>query len=1043
MRRWLPALAYDRPVTVLVMFLALLVLGIIAWMRVPIQLMPDGLENRQLFVQLPNPGGSPLETDEQVVAPVYAQLSTISGIRGIRSTASQNSAGFNVELSSSIPSDEAYNAIVDRMERAMVDLPADVERYYLFKFSFDDAPVLFAGVTIPDEVEDPYYILSRVVQPRIERIPGVAAVDVRGVPQRNVYIEFDRERIIAHGVDVGAVQQRLQSDNFQMAAGRLTDRGQLRFVRSISTLDDVEQLRRYPVRDGLFLGDIATIEMRNAWSADVGRLNGLRAAVVLVRKESGANLVEVTRRVETVMEELNGEPRLEGAELMPFFNQGEMVEGGMDNLLWTAFTGGIFAVIVLFIFLREWRMTLLIAASIPFSLMITVAVLYFRGDTLNLLALMGLMLAVGMVVDNAIVVVETIYRRRAEGAGVREAAVSGVAEVNLAIIMSTLTTMVVFLPLILMSGDAQFAVLLGALGFPVVFALAASLLVALVFAPLATRYIGTARVKKDARWLAWLTERYGRLLDLSLKRRFDTFAVLAVLGMLTTFPLGGVQCTAIDEDSQNQFELRVEVPPQASPADRSEIIAEVEEMLLAHQEAWGIDAFYAELDADNFEGDIGVFMDRDGPMKRSEVMAAVEPLLPKDQPGVRWSVGYDQQGGGKTRIDMTLRGEDMDTLLALGDESARRIKAMPGVLGARVDIVNSGLDELRMRLDRQALDRYGLNAQQVAGTVAFYLRGTGLEPLLIDGREVDVINRFELDDRDDLEAVLDSPIFSPTVQRLVPLRALANVEAAKGPGRVQRYDNRTGIQVTVDLEEGVTQGEGFALTKAALADMSFPRGYGYEEGRQAQDQSDDLAQELFTIGMSICFVFLLMGILFESWLLPLSIITTLPMAGLGAVWLLWLTDTPFDTMAGIGVVILVGVVVNNGIVLIDLVTQLRAEGVDRHTALVEAGRRRFRPILMTALTTIFGLVPMAVGNGDFVGISYAPLGRTVIGGLAAATVLTLVFVPYLYMALDDFGLWVRRLVRLIWGGATEQTGDSDEVGDPGGGPELGPVGASK
>jgi HAE1 family hydrophobic/amphiphilic exporter-1 len=1010
-RRWLPALAYDRPVTVLVLFLALLVLGIIAWVRVPMQLMPDGLENRQLFVQLPNPGGSPLETDAQVVAPVYAQLSTIPGIRGIRSNASQNSASFNVELSSSIPSDEAYNSIVDRMERAMIDLPTDVDRYYLFKFSFDDAPVLFAGVTIPDEVQDPYYVLNRLVQPRLERIPGVAAVDIRGVPQRSVYIEFDRERIIAHGVDVGSVQQRLQADNFEMAAGRLTDRGQLRFVRSISTLDDVEQLRRYPVRDGLVLGDIASIEMRDAISADVSRLNGLRVAVVLVRKESGANLVEVTRRVEAVIEELNVEPRLEGAELVPFFNQGEMVVDGMDNLLWTALTGGVFAVIVLFVFLREWRMTLLISASIPFSLMITVAVLYFRGDTLNLLSLMGLMLAVGMVVDNAIVVIETIYRRRAEGAAVREAAVAGVAEVNLAIVMSTATTMVVFLPLILMSNDATFAVLLGALGFPVVFALAASLLVALVFAPLATRYIGGARVKPDARWLAWLTERYARILDLSLKRRFDTFAVLAGIGVLTMFPLGAVDCTAIDEDSQSQFELRVEVPPQASPRDRSEIIAEVEELLQAHKEEWGIDAFYAELDADDSSGGVDVFMDPDGPMRRSEVMEAVEPLLPRDQPGVVWAVGYDETGGGKTRIDLTLRGEDMDTLLALGDESARRIRAMPGILGARVDIVNSGLDELRMRLDRPALDRYGLSAQQVAGTVAFYLRGTGLEPLLIDGREVDVVNRFELDDRDDLEAVLDSPIFSPAVQRLVPLRALAHVEPARGPGRVSRYDNRTGVKVTVDLDEEVTQPQGFALAKAALADMNFPRGYGWEEGRQAQDQADDVAQQLFTIAMSIAFVFLLMGILFESWLLPLSIITTLPMAGMGAVWLLWLTGTPFDTMAGIGVVILVGVVVNNGIVLIDLVTQLRADGMERRQALVEAGRRRFRPILMTALTTIFGLIPMAVGNGDFVGISYAPLGRTVIGGLAAATLLTLVFVPYLYMALDDFGMWARRLYR--------------------------------
>lgn len=1012
MRRWLPALAYDRPVTVLVFFTALLVLGTLAWFRVPLQLMPDGLEASQLFVRLANPGGTPRETDEQVIGPAYAQLATIPGLKTIRSTAGADFASFNLEFDQSVDGDEAYNSVVDRMERALVDMPDGVDRYFIFKFNIADAPVLFAGVAIPDTVEDPHYLLTRVVQPRIERVPGVAAVDIRGVPQRSVYIEFDRERIVAHAVDVGAVQRRLQADNFQMSAGKLSDRGQLRFVRSISNIDEVDTLRRYPVRDGLYLEDIATVKMRSAISADVGRLNGMRAAVVLVRKESAANLVDVTRRIEDSIADLNQDPRLEGAELLPFFNQGDLVLEGMDNLLWTALTGGVFAVIVLFLFLREWRMTLLIAASIPFSLLITVGALYFRGDTLNLLSLMGLMLAVGMVVDNAIVAVETIYRRRADGLGVRAAAVEGTAEVNLAIIMSTLTTMVVFLPLILMSGDATFAVFLGALGLPVVFALAASLLVALIFAPLATRYIGAAQVKADPRWLQWLSDRYAGVLSWVLTQRFRAFQALMALLILGGIPLSQTRCTVVDEDSQNQFELLVTVPPQASPADRSDIIASAEAILEEHREEWGIDAYYAELGASDRRGDISVWMISDPPMTRTEVMDAIKEELPRDEPGVVWMVGYESGGGGgKNKIDLTIRGEDMDTLIALGEEAARRVKGMPGVVGARVDDVDNGLDELRMNLNRDALDRYGLTGQQVAGTVSFYLRGTGLDPLRIDGREVDVVNRFELDDRDDLASVLDSPIFSPAVERLVPLRALTAVEAAKGPGTVRRFDNRTGVRVSMDLVEGTSPKEGFALASAALADMQFPRGYAWEKGGQADQLDADLTDQLFVIAMSICFVFLLMGVLFESWTLPISILVSLPLAIIGCAWMWFITGTAFDLMAGIGIVILVGVVVNNGIVLVDLVTQLRAEGMDRTEALVEAGRRRLRPILMTALTTICGLVPMAVGDSEFAGIPYAPLGRTVIGGLAAATLLTLVFVPYLYAGLDDLRIWTGRVLR--------------------------------
>jgi len=985
--------------------LALIVLGSIAWFRIPIQLLPDGVQTGQLFVRLPNPGGTPRETDEQVVRPVAAQLATIPGIRKVTSTADSNSASFNIEFFPSIPPSEAYNLVVDRMERAMAEVPEDVDRYFIFKFNPTDLPVLFAGVTLPETVGDPYDLLTRVVQPRLERVPGVASVDVRGVPQRSLYIEFDREKILAHAIDVGGVQRGLQADNFQMASGRIEDRGQVRFVRSIATLSEVDQVRRWPVNQDLVLADIASVELRLAMSSDIGRLNGEEAAIVLVRREAGANMVEVTRRIQAEIERLNADERLEGAALLPFFNQGDLVVEAMDNLLWTALVGGLLAVVVLYVFLREWRTTLLIALSIPFSLMITVAVLYYRGDSLNLLALMGLMLAVGMVVDNAIVVVETIHRRRTEGEAARDAAIGGVAEVNLAIVMSTATTMVVFLPLILMSGDGGFTVFLEALGFPVVFALAASLLVALVVAPLVTRTFGQRRAVQEPRWLRWLNERYVALLDLALRHRFETFASLLALGLLTLIPLSQVPATVVDEDAQNQFDVRVTVAPQLDPGQRSEVLAEVEAVLGEHRNDLGISAFYASIDGSSTSGRITVFLDADAPLTRTQVMERVRALLPDDAAGARWSVGLDGSGRTRSRADFTIVGEDMDTLLDLGDEAVRRLRSRPGVTGARVDTVDSGVDELRMVLDRLALVRYGLTGQSVAGTIAFYLRGTGLQPLRIGDREVQVVNRFELEDRSDLAAVLDSPVFSPEIGGLVPLRALASVEGGKGPGAIQRIDNRTAIRVSADLEEGIEGAAVAAVVREAMSDMAFPRGYGWEQGQSFTAQAEEMTQQLFVIGMSVIFVFLLMGILFESWILPLSILTTLPMAALGAWWILWLTGTPFDTMAGIGLVILVGVVVNNGIVLVDLVTQLRAEGVPRHQALLEAGRRRFRPILMTALTTIFGLIPMALGDSDFVGVPYAPLGRTVIGGLTAATLLTLLFVPFLYSLLDDLRAW--------------------------------------
>ena len=407
-REWLPTVSYDRPVTVLMIFVALLVLGLLSWNRIPLQMMPDGFDPEFLWVQVPYRDASPSETDENIVRPIEAQLGTVPGISRLTSNADSGSAGFGIEFHSGVDMNTSYNAIVDRMERAMADLPEEVERYWIYRFDPNDSPIIWTGVELPDTMEDPYHVLTRIVQPRLERIPGVATLDVWGVPQRSVWIDYDKSRTYAHGIDLGDVQRRLRSDNFQMASGRIQDRGQLRHARSLARMDGVESLRRFPVRDDVRLEDIADVQMRSAYSSSISRVNGSEAAAFAVRKEASANTVEVSRAVEAALKELETDPRIQGAKFFVFFSQGELIQESIDTVLTTALTGGIFAVFILYLFLREWKMTLLIATSIPFSLLITIAVLYFRGDSMNLLSMMGLMLAVGMVVDNAIVVVETI-----------------------------------------------------------------------------------------------------------------------------------------------------------------------------------------------------------------------------------------------------------------------------------------------------------------------------------------------------------------------------------------------------------------------------------------------------------------------------------------------------------------------------------------------------------------------------------------------------------------------------------------------------------
>ena len=1002
MRRWLPAAAFDHPVTVMMAVLALLVVGGIAWKRISLQLMPSGFEAPNLSVWISYPNATPVETDEKIVAPMAAQLATIPGLSDVMSRAQADGAFFRLTFHKSSDVDESYNAVSDRLDRAMLDMPADVERGYIWKFDMDDAPFLFLGITLPDDVDDPYYILERVLKPKVERIEGVARVNVWGVPQRSIHIDYDRDKIVAHGINLGEVQGRLGRDNFQMAAGQLTANNQNQLVRSLSMFEDLDTLKQYPVKDELVLEDLAELTYRTGRAASINRLNSQSVAVLAVAKESGANTVQVASEVRSSLEEMLKDPRLKGADYVPFFDQGELVMESLDNLVNAALIGGVFAIVVLFLFLREWRMTLLISLSIPFSVLISIGALYFKGDSLNLLSLMGLMLAVGMVVDNAIVVVETIYRRRAEGADTREAAISGSAEVNLAIVLSTATTMVVFLPLILMSGEAEISFFTGVLGMPVIFALLASLFVALVFAPLATRYIKGASIKEDPRWMKWLMARYRGALKWGLSRRYDGTMVIFVVAALTfAIPLQSVECTPMDENSKKEFSINFVIHPQAGYSEREELVSRLEGLVEEHKARWGVKAYYAELDSDSDWGRIEVFLENDAPMLRADIIDEARDLLPDDMPGVYTQIGW---GGGErsgNKAYFEIYGEDMETLVELGDEAVRRLQAMPQVVGARRDVVNGGAEELHVALNREALLRYGLSAQTVGGTIAYYLRGTQLTPLLKDGRETTIMTRFEIDDRGDMNALMQSPIWSPATMRLVSLETMADVRFERAPHSIGRKNGITSVSVSVDLDKDVKKMGGQAVLATALKDMVFPRGYSWDASEMYRNFESDQGEQLTLILMSVVFVFLLMGILFESWLLPLSVITTVPMAVMGAFWLLWILETPFDTMAAIGLVILVGVVVNNGIVLIDLIRQLREEGMDRMEAILLAGENRFRPIMMTALTTIFGLVPMAMGNGEFVGLSYAPLGRTVIGGLIAATLLTLVFVPFLYAWLDD------------------------------------------
>ena len=1013
----LARLSVSRPVTVVMTFLALLLLGAIAWEKIPVEMMPGRFSLNRMWVYVPYQDSTPRETEQQVVRPMEEHLATAPGLKEMETRASRGSARASLSFHRSISMDEAYNAVVDRLERAMADFPDDIERYWIYRWSPGDEPIIWGGIRLPDGVDDPDELINDIVQNRLDRIEGVGNVDVWGLNSQAVYIDIDRESMMAHNVNLPEIMGNLRTDNFQMASGRIVDGGTVRYVRSLARYDDLDELRRYPIGNNLVLSDIATVQRRYASDSRIARIEGQDGVAFGIYKESDANTVEVSRAIQATFADIESDPRFAGASFVTFFDQGDLIQESIDNVLDTAAWGGLFAIVVLFAFLRQWKMTLLIAACIPFTLLLTVTLTYFTGRSLNLLSLMGLMLAVGMVVDNAIVVVESIYARRQAGDDLKAGAVGGTIDIGMAITLSTLTTMVVFLPIILMSGDADFSFFMSELGMPVMWALGASLLVALFFTPLTTTLIRNDTAIQEPQWVQWLAGHYRRLLHRFLSRRTDSMMmVLTVLFVTIAVPVQSVGCEEAGGGGGGEFSIRYTVGPDATAQDRLDLVETVDAFVESNRDQWGVRTWRSRMDLHGSRGSTSVHLDSErtsSMMTRSEVIAEAKDSLP-EVPGAQLRIGWGGTGGGqKNQISLYLHGEDTPTLEGLAANVQRVVAAVPSVIGVVPELEEDGGQEIRLNVNRSSANRLGISPSQIGRTVGFALRSTRLPDLVEAETEVPIVSRFELDDREDLNRLMDFPVWSSSTRTVVPLRSITQTGYAQGLGSIQRENRITSYPIIIDVEEGVSQSAAWGSIEGALQGMQFPQGYTWSRSWSQEIDEEERTAQVMALVLSITFVFLIMGVLFESFLLPLSIITTIPMAFLGAYWTLYLTETPLDMMGAVGFVILVGVVVNNGIVFIDLVTRLREQGLDRTQALVEGGARRLRPILMTALTTIFGLMPMAVGDSSFVGTPYYPLGRVVAGGLATGTVLTLFMLPFLYTVLDDMRITSRRWLTYV------------------------------
>ncbi|HKS37117.1 MAG TPA: efflux RND transporter permease subunit [Verrucomicrobiae bacterium] len=1034
-----------RRITLLVLLMSIVVVGIVATVGIPVELFPRGFTSQSLFVFVPWQNAPTQEVLDKIALPLEEELSTVRGLDNINSISSLGNCRVFLRFKQGTDMDVAYREVRDRIQRARLHFPDDVDRVFIRKQDASGIPVCVIGLAMDPSLTDPYNLIKREVLQRIERIDGVANVTADGLEEKEIIIELDKQKTEGHGLNIYQLAQALGGDNFTMASGHVRDAGKKFMLRSLASYKSLEELENRPVTPTVKLKDIARIKYEEPEKRYSVRVNSRPAVAAVIFKEGEANTVEVSARIRKEFKEMEKNPRLASIHMEVLFNQGEVIEESLDKLVESGIVGGVLAAVILFIFLRRFRLTGIITLSIPLSLLIALAVMFFADESLNVLTILALVIAVGMLVDDSIVVAENIQRMHNEGLPRRAACIRGAGEIALAIMMSTLTTIVVFVPVALVEGQGQFFLM--RLALPLSVSVVASLVVALAFVPLSVYITLPANDAKQrhvffrwshakinavmARFYDLTFERVNRFyhdgLDFFLKRRLDLVLVLVATFAATYFvAIKKIDIVEQQEEEQTGFEIGVEISNEYSYEDIAEYFMAAEKVLEQKKDEYGLKGyfvFYRRLG-----GRVEGWFDEDKPGKLTakQVGEKLVKELPK-KPGIKLHFGRENQAEdakGREVFVFRLEGDDAGVL----DDVVARLEPMilriDGVLGIRRGEEPSP-SEMALVVDRDRANVSSVSPEVIAGLVGYALRGSSLPKFNQDGREIPVRVRFQEKDR---ESLTDLSSFQIPVEGgggYIPLSALMSPRVLNTPKHIFRSNKRISRTMTAELKKEVTR-EARDRLMALQRQISLPEGVSFSQSR-VMSMDEEISNMMFAGGMSVLFVYLLMGFLFESFILPLSIILTIPLAGIGVAWIHYLTGKDIDFLGVVGAILLVGVVVKNGIVLIDYVIRLRAAGMERTQALLTSSTLRFRPIIMTALTTVIGIIPLTFARPNDMGLSYKSFGLTLIGGMTTATLLTMLVVPVFYTFFDDARVAFMRVLRL---GLRQKTPETAPAASP-------------
>ncbi len=1058
-------LAIDRPVATCMMLLCLMVLGVVAIFRLPLDNMPL-IQEPEIDIEVPFSGSHPLETLRDVAIPIEEEIATIPEVKRISTRATSGQARVEVNFDWDVNLEVKRMEVREAVERARAVLPEGIG---FIEVKGDiagpaDGAMLQGRVSAERDLSESWELLDRRIKRPIERIKGVASVSLYGVEPQQIRIDLDFEAMQNHGVRADQILDVINAANLDMDLG--TIRGDIvRYdVRTVARFTDLEEIRDLSIGRGLRVRDVARVESREP-EVDYGRHLDQRFAIGIdVFKEPTANTVATVDAIMAKIDEIESDPALQGISLLVWANAGEEIRTALGGLRDAGIFGGFLAVFVLYFFLRKLRNTLIVAVAIPFSLIVTCGGMYALGSEFNVLTLMGLMLGVGMLVDNAVVVMENIHRLQSTGMDPRTAAKRGARDVAMAVTASTATTVIVW-SWLFTADKSELTIMMTQTALTICLAVVCSLLVSLTLIPLAAARIGTGKEAEPGFLLRRLVPVYRGVLGFTLRHR--VFALVVLLGIASTaiIPIQAIEKTGEPSMQQYSVQINLQVHDPATKDVLESHIDTLEAFLAERKEELGYESMYSWY-SENMGCMTRLYLPRGNASKDKlqKLRDKLEGKLPEIA-GVKLQVGDSEWyrrgrgGDGRRMVSVSITGEDPEYLEQLAIDAEARLRGIPQAVEVWGPSL-SGQKELRLLVDPARARALSVTPSAIADAVSFAFRGRNMRRYQTANGELEMLIGLPEELRDGGMALLNelevptspspstaasttsgassSPTTSATMDNSaetamamtsaanadtsgdeaamtetpsVPLSSVVDFEIARMPPRIQRTDRETTSRVSVQFDEDdVTTEEAQALVSAELATFTLPEGYRWSFGDWGRRRDDNLGTMFRGVTLSLLIVVLLMAALFESFSQPLAIVITLPFAFFGGFWALWLLGYELDAVGFIGVIILIGVVVNNGIVMVDHVNHLRAEGKSRLDALLEGCGNRLRPVLMTAITTIFGLVPLALAGSSVGGAYIDSLAVVVIGGLATSTVFTLLALPVWYTAVEDIASILLRLL---------------------------------